>query len=58
MLIFTIRTYTYVVDFLNMQTLLYLFYIQGKAAEAKLSRSETLDKEIHDMMSQPEASAQ
>jgi hypothetical protein len=31
--LFLIRTFAYVVDFLNMCTLLYLFYCQGSSAE-------------------------
>jgi hypothetical protein len=31
--LFLIRTFAYVVDFLNMCTLLYLFYCQGNSAE-------------------------
>ena len=37
MYLFTIKTYTYVVDFLNMVALLYLFYCQGKAVEVHIS---------------------
>jgi hypothetical protein len=32
--LFLIRTFAYVIDFLNMCTLLYLFYCQGSSAES------------------------
>jgi len=34
------RTFSYVVDFLNMCTLLYLFYCQGRAAEKSKKKAQ------------------
>jgi uncharacterized membrane protein len=39
--LFMVRTYCYVVDFLNMASLLYLFYRQGRQAEDRRKVSVT-----------------
>jgi len=40
---FLMRTFTYVVDFLNMITFLYLFYCQALLAESRLKSHKTLE---------------
>ena len=39
-----VRTFQYIIDFLNMMSLLYLFYCQGIASLARIEKNHSLDR--------------